>query len=101
MKEEILYHIYSIIEEIPEGYVTTYGDIARLIGKERCSRMVGRALKISSMYGGFPCHRVVNHNGRTTPGWDEQITLLKQEGITFKDNNHVDMKKHKWHIDIS
>ena len=55
---------------------------------------------MSSHYGDFPCHRVVNHQGRTTPGWDEQIVLLKREGITFKDNYCVDLKKHQWKIKI-
>ena len=55
---------------------------------------------MSSHYGDFPCHRVVNHQGRTTPGWDEQIVLVKREGITFKDNYCVDLKKHQWKIKI-
>ena len=48
------------------------------------------------MYGDFPCHRVVNHQGRVVPGWDEQVFLLKEEGVTFKDDCHVDLKKHFW-----
>ena len=98
MNENLLYEIYSIIEEIPEGMVTTYGDIAASIGKEKNSRLVGRALKISKIYGDFPCHRVVNHNGRLVPNWIEQKKLLINEGITFKDETHVDLKKHRWNI---
>ena len=98
LDDDLSYLIYSIVEEIPIGYVATYGQIAKLIGKPKCSRLVGRALKMSFMYGNFPCHRVVNHQGRISPGWDEQISLLKSEGVTFKDEYHVDMKKHKWNI---
>ena len=79
--ENVLYLIYSLIEEIPEGRVATYGQIAKLIGKENHSRFVGRALKMSHLYGEYPCHRVVNHKGRVVIGWDEQITLLKAENI--------------------
>ena len=32
------------------------------------------------------------------PGWEEQITLLKSEGVTFKDSYHVDLKKHQWNL---
>ena len=39
--ENVLYLIYSLIEEIPEGRVATYGQIAKLIGKENHSRFVG------------------------------------------------------------
>ena len=43
-----------------------------------------------------PCHRVVNHQGRTAPGWPEQARLLAQEGVPFRDPTHVDMKRAQW-----
>lgn len=49
-------------------------------------------------YGNYPCHRVVNHSGRLVPGWEEQKSLLESEGVTFKDDLHVNLKKHKWKI---
>lgn len=98
LEEDLLYLIYSVVEEIPEGKVATYGQIARLIGKPKNARLVGRALKMSFIYGDFPCHRVVNHQGRITPGWEEQAILLKREGVTFKDDYHVDLKKHQWGV---
>lgn len=98
MTEDMLYLIYSIIEEIPYGKVTTYGQIARLAGIEKNARMVGRALKISSLYGSFPCHRVVNSYGRITPGWELQATLLAQEGVVFKKNGCVDLKNYQWSL---
>lgn len=98
LDDELSYSIYSLIEEIPIGSVATYGQIARLIGKPKNARLVGRALKISFRYGKFPCHRVVNHQGRISPDWIEQIDLLKQEGVTFRNNLCVDLKKHQWKI---
>lgn len=47
---------------------------------------------MSFLYGDFPCHRVVNHQGRISPGWIEQKDLLKSEGVTFKDDFCVDLK---------
>ncbi|MCF0114717.1 MAG: MGMT family protein, partial [Erysipelotrichaceae bacterium] len=47
-------------------------------------------------YGDYPCHRVVNSNGRLVPGWDEQKELLEEEGITLKANNCVDLNKYQW-----
>ena len=96
--DDVIYEILSVVAEIPAGCVATYGQLARLIGREKKSRLVGRAVKISSLYGEFPCHRVVNHAGRLVPGWDEQYRLLKQEGVTFRDETHVDMKKHQWDV---
>lgn len=90
--------VYDIADAVPIGKVTTYGDIATLLGVPQCSRLVGRALKQAP--ANHPCHRVVNANGRTVPGWSEQITLLKAEGVTFKPNGCVDMKLHRWMIEF-
>ena len=98
LDDDLAYLILSVVSEIPEGSVATYGQIAKLIGKEKNARLVGRVLKMSFRYGDFPCHRVVNHKGRLVPGWDEQYFFLKNEGITFKDDFHVDLEKHLWKI---
>lgn len=36
--------------------------------------------------------------GRTAPGWAEQRELLENEGIGFKENGYVDLKKYQWNI---
>ena len=51
---------------------------------------------MSEYYGSYPCHRVVNHAGRPVPGWNEQKRLLIEEGVEFKSNGYVDMKKYQW-----
>ncbi len=92
----IVYEILSAVSEIPEGKVATYGQIAALIGKERNARLVGRVLSVAGFYGDYPCHRVVNAAGRTAPHFSEQRALLEEEGVEFKENGTVDMKKYKW-----
>ena len=51
---------------------------------------------MAEFYGDYPCHRVVNHMGRTAPGRHEQRGLLEAEGVGFRENGCVDMKKHRW-----
>ena len=96
LDEHLIYEILSVVEEIPEGKVATYGQIARLIGREKNSRLVGRVLSMSEFYGSYPCHRVVNHAGRLAPGWREQRNLLEDEDVPMKDENHVDIMKCQW-----
>ena len=79
LDEDLIYEILSVVEEIPEGCVATYGQIARLIGREKNSRLVGKVLSMAEYYGQYPCHRVVNHAGRPAPGWREQEELLRGE----------------------
>ena len=96
MNEELIYQVLETVGEIPKGCVATYKQIACLIGREKNSRLVGKILANASYYGHYPCHRVVNFQGRLVPGWFEQKELLEKEGITFKDDHHVDLKKHQW-----
>lgn len=96
MREDLIYEILSVVEEIPEDKVATYSQIARLIGRDKNSRLVGKVLSMVHFYGKYPCHRVVNHSGRLAPGWTEQRDLLKQEGVVMKDDNHADLKSCKW-----
>lgn len=96
MDERLIYEILSVVEEIPPGRAATYGQIARLIGREKNARLVGRVLSNASLYGNYPCHRVVNHAGRLAPGWAEQRALLEAEGAVMKDDTHVDLKQCGW-----
>lgn len=96
LNESLIYEILSAVGEIPPGRVASYGQIAALIGREQNARLVGRVLSRAELYGEYPCHRVVNHAGRTAPGWREQRRLLEEEGVSFLPNGCVDMKRFRW-----
>lgn len=96
LNEELIYEILSVVEEIPEGKVASYGQIAKLIGMDNHARLVGKALGMAQYYGDYPCHRVVNHAGKLAPHFYAQKNLLLEEQVLFKDDNHVDMKKCRW-----
>ena len=102
LNEKLINQILSVAACIPVGKVATYGQIAHLIGRERNARLVGRVLSQAGLYGKYPCHRVVNSAGCLAPAWEEQRHLLWAEGVTFKTNGCVDLKKHQWRpTDIS
>ena len=96
LNKELVYEVLSVVEEIPEGRVATYGQIARLTGRDRNARLVGKILGMAEYYGSYPCHRVVNHAGRTAPGFYEQRQRLEAEGVTFRANGCVDLKQYLW-----
>ncbi|HBM79312.1 MAG: methylated-DNA--[protein]-cysteine S-methyltransferase [Clostridiales bacterium] len=93
--------VYEIVSKIPKGKVTTYGQIALFLGDVRNARIVGWAMKAAPDYLNLPCHRVVNRFGEMAPEYafgskEIQRAMLASEGITFKDNGCVDIKKHLW-----
>ena len=93
--------VLNIVGQIPRGKVTTYGHIAALAGWPSHSRMVGRTLRYTPGAEKLPCHRVVNKEGRTAPGWSRQQTLLEEEDVHFKANGHVDMQRHLWEPEVN
>ena len=96
LDDRLIYEILSVVGEIPQGKVASYGQIAQLIGREKNARLVGRVLRDAEQYGDYPCHRVVNHVGRTAPGWVEQRCLLEAEKVEFLPDGCVDMKRFRW-----
>ena len=94
--DRLVYEILSVVAEIPPGRVASYGQIARLIGREKNARLVGRVLSQAEYYGEYPCHRVVNHAGRLAPRFFEQEALLREEGVESLSNGCVDMKRYRW-----
>ena len=55
--------VYDLVRTVPEGFVTTYGDVATALGSPRVARHVGWAL--AALYeDDVPWHRVINARGR-------------------------------------
>lgn len=96
INETLIRRVLSLADSIPYGLVSTYGQIAKMIGMDKNARMIGRIMSMADRYGDHPCHRVVSSSGRLVPGWAEQRELLEAEGVAFRKNGHVDMKKHLW-----
>ncbi len=93
--------VYDAVEQIPEGMVATYGQIAKLVGEPRKARYVGYALHSNPRPGVVPCHRVVFADGSICEGFafggaEVQRALLEDEGVTFRDDTHVDLDACRW-----
>lgn len=93
--------VYEVVSQIPYGYVSTYGDIARAIGQPRKALFVGYAMRSSTDSGAVPCHRVVYKDGRFWARREdgspsEQRIMLEREGVPFVDYDHVDLALCHW-----
>ena len=65
-REGFFERVYDMVEQIPEGMVATYGQIARLVGEPRKARYVGFALHSNPRPGEVPCC------GRSQPYFDHR-----------------------------
>ena len=94
--------IYAIARKIPVGCVATYGQIAKLMGNPRMSRVVGYAMH--SCPADVPAHRVVNRKGELCAhfvplGKETHRMLLELEGVPFLGNGNIDVENCLWKPD--
>ena len=88
--------VYKMVERIPIGKVTSYGEIARSLGKPNGAREVGWAMHNCPEH--LPWQRVVMADGSIAAGdyADLRRALLEDEGVAFLPDGRVDMKKCRW-----
>ena len=58
--------VWRLIDEIPYGETTTYGELARELGDPSLARAVGSAVGRNPLSVIVPCHRVVGKDGELT-----------------------------------
>ncbi len=76
--------VYDQLLKLQHGHVTSYGQIAREIGKPDQSRAVGQAVGANPIPIMVPCHRVIASDGRLTGfsgGLKRKVALLTLEGV--------------------
>ena len=93
---ELRQTIYNIVLRVPEGSVTTYGDVARLAGIPRHARVVGKILRDAPRRLAIPSHRVVGVAGRLASFFADQREKLEEEGVPFLKSGRVDMRNAYW-----
>ncbi len=83
--EEFQRRVWGLIDRIPHGETTTYGEIARALGGPPLTREVGGAVGRNPLSIVVPCHRVVGKEGRLTGyagGLERKRFLLELEGAS-------------------
>lgn len=76
--------VLRLAARIPEGRVSSYGELAKALGGIRFSRAVGMALNRNPRPVEVPCHRIVRSDGRIggyARGVAEKTRLLAEEGV--------------------
>jgi len=91
--------VYTKLLQVPEGKVTTYGDLAKAVGLKNGQRVIGTIMKNNPFPVIIPCHRVVRSDGKIggyTYGEMVKFKMLTKEGIKIKDGKIIDFDKEKY-----
>lgn len=81
--------VVDVIERIPPGETSTYGEVAEEAGFPGAARAVGNIVRTVP---GLPWWRIITTTGRLVPGLESEHTQrLRSEGILVK-NGRVSMK---------
>jgi O-6-methylguanine DNA methyltransferase len=86
------------VSRVPPGRAATYGDIARIAGRPRAARAVGRIMSTAAKPG-LPYHRIVAAGGRIG-GYggrvQMKIALLTAEGLVVRRGRIVGFERVRW-----
>jgi methylated-DNA-[protein]-cysteine S-methyltransferase len=88
--------VYKLLQKIPAGKVSTYGDLAKALGNPSASRVIGRILGENPNPIEVPCHRVVMSDGKVggyAYGTVRKRQLLEKEGVSFLNGSVHDFEK--------
>lgn len=90
--------VLSLVGQIPEGRVMTYGQIALLCGNPRAARIVGGIAHFGDSE--LPWQRVVMKDGSLARGFPGGLkghkTALESEGIKVSNDYRVEIRKILW-----
>lgn len=82
--------VWNALRDVPHAATTTYGEIARRIGRPSAVRAVGAAVGRNPVCIVVPCHRVVGSDGSLTGfagGLDTKRRLLAHEAGLIGENS--------------
>jgi methylated-DNA-protein-cysteine methyltransferase related protein len=101
-KRDFFQDVFQVVELIPKGRVTSYGAIAKYLGANKSSRVVGYAMNASHTNPiPIPAHRVVNRKGLLTgkmhfPTSTAMQERLEAEGIVIIEDQIQDFDTCYW-----
>lgn len=90
--------IYEVVQQVPAGTVSTYGDIATIVGGGIDAWTIGQALNQIPKAGAeeVPWQRIVNAQGGVSTKGLLQRKLLVDEGIVFDERDRIDLERFRW-----
>ncbi len=106
VKKSFDLRVYKAVSHIPFGQVTTYGQIAELVGAYECARQIGWSLKRLRLPSKISWHRVINAKGEVSMSIGRegndwvQIDLLNSESVFINQALKIQLSRYLWEPDL-
>jgi methylated-DNA-protein-cysteine methyltransferase-like protein len=91
--------IYRVVQQVPPGRVTTYGQLAAIVGRRADARVIGYAMAALPPGLDVPWQRVINSEGRISlkgRAGEAQRQLLEAEGVVLDRQGRIDFERFGW-----
>jgi len=88
-------YTYGLVRQIPDGKISSYGEVAKALGDIIASRAVGRMMNQNPNADTMPCFKIVHSDGRIGGfglGIDDKIRRLNEDNITVNDGRIFDFE---------
>ena len=93
--------VYKKLLLVPNGKITTYGELSKAVGLKNGQRAIGMIMKKNPFPVIVPCHRVVKSDGKIGGyAYGERVKskMLANEGIKIKDGKIIDFDKERFYF---
>ncbi len=91
--------VFAVIRRVPAGAVTTYGDIAEVLGRRGLARQVGWALAALPAIAEVPWWRVVGAGGRLpragTAAAHRHAARLRRDGVAVRADRVLEFERRR------
>ncbi len=88
--------VYKKLLEVPEGKITTYGELAKAVGLKNGQRVIGNIMNKNPYPVIVPCHRVVKSDGKIggyAYGENVKTKMLSDVGVITLKGKIQDFEK--------
>jgi deoxyribonuclease V len=88
-------YTYDLVRQIPDGKISSYGEVAKALGDKIASRAVGRMMNQNPDANTMPCFKIVYSDGRIGGfglGIDDKIKRLSDDKILVNDGKIIDFE---------
>ena len=92
---DLFEYTYDLVRQIPDGKLSTYGEVAKALGDKIASRAVGRMMNQNPDADTMPCFKIVHSDGRLGGfglGIKDKIKRLNETEIFVENGKIVDFE---------